>query len=116
MAHQTEYAALQTAVQDAISQARVGTPAFLRCIARTGGATALDAVLQDLVSMADAWFASSAVRRHRLGEETGVYLTEVLKWPEGQSALLSVTSATPETSTGIDLMLVGSRGTLYHET
>ena len=42
-------------------------------------------------------------------------MTDLLKWPDGQGALIVVSSTPQETGVSIDLMLLGSRGVLYHE-
>ena len=111
----TRISALQSAVGQAIQQGRLGAPKFLRCILSVGGSEGLEAVLSDLVSLGEVWFGARPIQRYRLGEDRGVYVTEMLRWPEGQGALLTVSTAAPLGAPYLDLMLVGSRGTLYHE-
>ena len=106
---------LGNAVREAIDQGRLGSPKFLRGIVRTEEPQRLDDALNELKSLAQEWFASSPTQQHKLGEGSEVYLTEMLKWPQGQAAsLTAVCDPSPGTSR-IDLILVGSRGTLYHE-
>jgi len=98
-----------------IDNGSLGAPKFMRCIARAGDPGQLSVSLGKLESLGEAWFGSRHVHSYRLGENTGLYLTEMLKWPDGQSALLTVSAGPTEGTLGLDLMLVGSRGTLYHE-
>jgi hypothetical protein len=37
------------------------------------------------------------------------------KWATGQAALVTVSATISDDAPDIDLMLIGSRGTLYHE-
>ena len=43
-----------------------------------------------------------------------MYLTEVSTWDTGQGALITVSASGGGGTADIDLMVVGSRGTLYH--
>ena len=107
--------ALRSVVQDAIDQGRIGFPRFLRCMARAEGGDRLAPLLEELVSLGDGWFGSPSTHRYRLGEDGGAYLTELIKWPDGQSAVVTVSLASSSGAQSLDLMLVGSRGTLYHD-
>ncbi len=69
------------------------------------------AAVDEWIALGEAWFGSPVATRHRLGEGSGVYVTEMAKWETGQAALVTVSDGAP----AIDLMLIGSRGTLYHE-
>ena len=115
MAMGTETSDLRRVVQEAIDQGRLGGPKFLRCIARADGPEQLDSALSELVSLAEGWFGSSPRQRYRPAGDHQVYLTEILKWPGGEGALLTVTAVASEATPRLDLMLVGSRGVLYHE-
>lgn len=106
----TEPSALAEIVQEAIDQGSLGSPMFVRCFAQVVDAGEIEAASQSLVTLAEGWFGSSPVQRHRIGD-SHTYVTELLKWRDGQGALLTISSGTPH----VDLMLVGSRGTLYHE-
>jgi hypothetical protein len=105
-----DLSALSETVQEAIGEERLGQPQFLRCIAQAPAGSLRDAV-DEWIAMGEAWFGSSVDTRHRLGGDGGVYVTEMAKWKTGQAALVTVSDGAP----AIDLMLIGSRGTLYHE-
>jgi hypothetical protein len=102
--------ALSEVVQEAIGEERLGQPQFMRCLAQVSADRLGDAI-DEWVALGEAWFGSSVATRHRLGEGSGVYLTEMAKWETGQAALITVSDGAP----AIDLMLIGSRGTIYHE-
>ena len=106
--------ALQQVVQEAIDAERLGQPQFVRCVARATDGGSLDSSLETLASMGESWFGGPAASRTRRGEGSSVYLTEMSTWDTGQAALVTVTAAAGGGSADIDLMVVGSRGTLYH--
>ena len=108
--------ALRKVVQETIDEGRLGEPKFLRCVALAPGSDELESALGELVSLGEAWFGSPPVQRYRLGEGSGLYLTEMLKWAEGQSASVTASAAPSRGTSSLDLMLVGSKGTLYHES
>ena len=106
--------ALQRVVQEAIDTERLGQPQFVRCVARAPEGGSLDSSLEALASMGESWFGGPAASRTRRGEGSGVYLTEMSTWDTGQGALITVSATGGSGSADIDLMVVGSRGTLYH--
>ena len=106
---------LQKVVQEAIDQGRLGTPRFLRCIARAEKPEGLRPTLETMLAMAEGWFGSQPVQRHVLGVHSQNYMAELLKWSDGQGALLAVSSPSSQSLSAVDLVLVGSKGTLYHE-
>ena len=108
-------AALRRVVQEAIDTERLGQPQFMRCVARAPDGEALGSTLDSLVSMGESWFGSPAATRERRGEGSGVYLTEMSTWETGQSAVVTVSASAGGGSSRIDLIVVGSRGTLYHQ-
>lgn len=110
-----DLSALSEVVQEAIGEERLGQPQFFRCIAQAPAASLGDAV-DEWVALGEAWFGSSVATRHRLGEGSGVYVTEMAKWETGQAALVTVSSTGSDGAPAIDMMLIGSRGTLYHES
>ncbi len=109
-------AALRETVQATIDEGRLGKASFMRCVARVQGPARLEGGLDELGAIAEGWFGSPHERRYRQGEGSGLYLTEMLRWRNGQGALLIVTSAPSKGARDLDVMLVGSRGTLFHES
>ena len=109
-----DLSALSEVVQEAIGEERLGQPQFLRCLVQVSADRLGDAI-NEWIALGEAWFGSSVATRHRLGDGSGVYLTEMAKWETGQAALITVSSTGSNGAPAIDLMLIGSRGTIYHE-
>ena len=115
MVRQNKVVSLRIKVQEAIDQQRIGAPKFLRCIVRTNNREHLEEKLAELLPLGEAWFGTQPTQSHQFGNDSNLYLTNLLKWPEGQGALLTVFSSNSDSFPQFDLMLIGSRGTLYHE-
>lgn len=106
---------LDHAVHQAIDDGSLGAPRFARFVAYSplSGLTAITA--NRLVAMSENWFGKPCANRTTRRDPTGVSVTDLLKWPDGQGALIVVSSSPSAAGTSIDLMLLGSRGVLYHE-
>ncbi len=113
MGNSIDIEGLRKVVQDAIAEGRIGTPSFMRCIAQTDGAN-VDGLVEELTALGGTWFGSKPLTNYSPGAAEGVYRTAVLKWPKGQGAVITV-SISGDTTQSLNLMLIGSRGTLYHE-
>ena len=110
----TEIHALRSVVQTAIDEGRLGVLKFVRSIATVTEAGELEDAVASLTSLAEAWFASAPTRRYRMDSALHVYITEMVSWGEGQGAVVTATVA-PGSAPTLDLIVVGSRGTLYFE-
>lgn len=106
---------LNLAVRHAIDDGSLGTPRFARFVAHSplSGLTSITA--NRLAAMSEDWFGKPCTSRSTRRDPTGVSVTDLLKWPDGQGALIVVSSSPQANGTSIDLMLLGSRGVLYHE-
>ena len=106
---------LEQAVRRAIDDGSLGVPRFARFVAYSplSGLTSITA--NRLAAMSEGWFGKPCANRTTRRDPTGVSVTELLKWPNGQGAIIVVSSSPPSTGASIDLMLLGSRGVLYHE-
>lgn len=106
---------IRTTVQTAIDQGRLGEPRFFRCIAHTKSADEIKDSVAKLIALGEGWFGAPADECHRVGNGSGVYMSVMLKWATGQGAVVSVEAVPNLSFPNFDLMLIGSRGTLYHE-
>ena len=104
---------LRGVVQQAIDEGSLGAPRYLRCVAAVPAGDRLEDAAGGLAGLASAWFGSEPSQCHRLGGSGAVYVTEMGQWPQGQGAIITVSRS--QSASKLDLMLVGSRGTLYHE-
>ena len=67
-----------------------------------------------VTALANEWIPSSPKRVYAQGRVDSTQVTVMLHYVAGQMALLSVDRVDIETA--IDIMLVGNRGVIYHET
>ena len=106
---------LQLAVRRAIDDGSLGVPRFARFVAYSplSGLTTITA--NRLAAISESWFGKPCAKRSTRRDPTGVSVTDLLKWPDGQGALIVVSCTPQETGASIDLMFLGSRGVLYHE-
>ncbi|MXV84990.1 hypothetical protein F4X88_03410 [Candidatus Poribacteria bacterium] len=106
---------LKTSVQSVIEKERIGSPVFLRCVLHVGGdASNLLSPVSEMAALANGWMPSSPVRVYVQGDAGATQVTVMLHYAGGQMALLSVNRV--EVETAIDIMLVGNKGVIYHET
>ncbi len=111
----TDLTQLRKVVEQAITQGRLGRPQFLRCIAQAADPDRPGQTLTALVSLVESWFGAPVVRRFDLESDSKVSLTQMLKWPGGQAALITISAQHAVGDCELDLMLIGSRGTVYFE-
>ena len=104
---------LRGVVQASIDEGSLGVPRYLRCVAAVAAGDGLEDAVGELAGLASAWFGSEPGSRYTLGGSGSVYLTEMQQWPMGQGAIITVSRS--QSDSKLDLMLIGSRGTLYHE-
>ncbi len=108
-------AELEQAVQRAIDDGSLGVPRFARFVAQAPLSGLAEIAANRLAAMSEAWFGKPCADRTTRRDPSCGSLTLLLKWTEGQGALI-VVSSSPHTAGGsIDLMFIGSRGVLYHE-
>ena len=117
---------LGSVVQGVIDRGGIGRPAALRLAVHIRGGEAEARLLQlEVEGMAAAWFDGKPESTYVAGgpgdgsdpipgENPGMPTVTALKWPSGESAVLSV-SAGAKGPTGGNVMLMGSHGTVYHD-
>ncbi len=117
---------LRSVVQGVIDRGGIGRPAALRLTVHIRGGEAEARRLQlEVEGMAAAWFDGKPESTYVAGgpgdgpdpipgENPGMPTVTALKWPSGESAILSV-SAGAKGPTGGNVMLMGSHGTVYHD-
>jgi len=106
---------LNRTVQAALASKRLGTPVFVRYFvqSREDG----NAVLARLARMTKSvreWFAQPIARIYALGAVKDGNVTLTIEFEQGATALVSWAAGTPR-GDGIDLMLIGNHGALYHD-
>ena len=108
-----DWGSLRDTVLDAIERGQIGRPVSLRLTVHGPGS---DSELQDLKSelrdLASAWFGGPWVTEYVAGGTGGPSVFAV-KWSQGQSAILSISTGAGRT--GGNLVLLGSNGAIYHD-
>lgn len=106
---------LKKSVQSVLEKERIGSPVFLRCVLHVAGdSTNLLSPVSEMVALANGWMPSSPTHVYAQGDTDGTQVTVMVHYVGGQMALLSVNRV--EVDTAIDIMLVGNKGVIYHET
>ena len=106
---------LKESVQSVLEKDRIGSPVFLRCVLHVAGeGHSLLSPAAEIAALANAWMPSSPARVYAQGNARATQVTVMVHYVGGQMALLSVNRVDVETA--IDMMLVGNKGVIYHET
>ena len=106
---------LKKSVQSVLEKERIGSPVFLRCVLHVAGeGTSLLSSAAELAALANAWIPSAPARVYAQGDANGTQITLMVHYVSGQMALLSVNRV--DVDTAVDIMLVGNKGVIYHET
>lgn len=106
---------LKNSVNSVIEKDRIGSPVFLRCVLNLASET--DNLLQptaEIVSLSNGWIPSNPQTVYAQGDLNATQVTVMVKYVDGQMSVLCVNRV--ETETAIDMMLVGNKGVIYHET
>ncbi len=101
---------LDRAVRAALASKRLGQPVFVRLTAHGPGKAAEQ--LPRLAALAGQWLGQALVRLHAVGGKDGPASLTLL-YAGGASALVSADGS--KTEGALDLMILGSRGSLHHE-
>ena len=106
---------LKESVQSVLEKDRIGSPVFLRCVLHIAGeGQNLLSPAAEVAALANEWIPSSPARVYAQGNVGTTQVTVMIHYVGGQMALLSVNRVDIETA--IDIMLVGNKGVIYHET
>ena len=106
---------LKESVQSVLEKDRIGSPVFLRCVLHIAGeGQSLLPPATEVTALANEWIPSSPARVYAQGNAGATQVTIMVHYVGGQMALLSVNRVDAETA--IDIMLVGNKGVIYHET
>ena len=106
---------LKKSVQSVLEKNRIGSPVFLRCVLHITADTAnLLPSAAEVAALANTWIPSTPARVYAQGDTDGTQVTVMVHYTAGQMALLSVNRV--DVDTAIDIMLVGNKGVIYHET
>ena len=106
---------LKKSVQSVLEKDRIGSPVFLRCVLHIAdGGENLVSPMAEIAALANEWIPSQPTHVYAQGEAGSTQVTLMVHYVGGQMALLSVNRV--DMQTAIDIMLVGNKGVIYHET
>ncbi len=106
---------IKESVQFVLEKDRIGSPVFLRCVFHIADhGEDLLPPLAEVLALANAWIPSPPADIYAQQDEQSTQVTVMVLYIGGQMALLSVNRVDVETA--IDIMLVGNKGVIYHET
>ncbi len=106
---------LKKAVNSVINKDRIGSPVFVRCVLNVAHLkNSLIHAAAEITSLSNEWIPSLPQTVYAQGDVNASQVTVMVKYSDGQMAVLSVNRV--ETETAIDMMLVGNKGVIYHET
>lgn len=106
---------LRKSVDSVINKDRIGSPVFFRCVLNVDSEIAsLLHPASEIVALSNGWIPSDPETVYAQGDGDAAQVTVMVKYIDGQMAVLCVNRV--ETETAIDIMLVGNKGVIYHET
>lgn len=106
---------LKKSVQSVLEKDRIGIPVFLRCVLHVADEDVnILSSVAEMAALANGWMSSPPVSIYTQGDANGTQVTVMVHYAGGQMALLSVNRV--DIDTAIDIMLVGNKGVIYHET
>ena len=108
---------LQQPVQSVIADGRIGSPVFLRCMiqAQIEGTNIVKGMAA-LTALANTWMPSPLEQIYAFGSADATQATVTVQYAGGQTAILSVNRIPDHQEAAVDLILIGSKGVVYHET
>lgn len=106
---------LKDSLQSVIDKDRIGSPVFIRAILNIAeNEVTLLQPTTGLIVISNELLPSDSHSVYAQGSDDDTQLTVMLQYIGGQMALLSTNRVNYQTD--IDLMLVGNRGVIYHQT
>ena len=108
---------LQQSVSSVIAEGRIGSLVFLRCMVQIQltGASVVSR-LAAMAAVANTWMPSKPERIYIPGKTGNTQITAMVQYAGGQTAMLSLNRIPEVDNPSVNLMLVGNKGVIHHET
>ena len=108
---------LQQSVSSVIAEGRIGSPVFLRCMVQIPltGASVVSGMAA-VAAVANTWMPSEPERIYVPDKSAAMQMTAMVQYAGGQTAMLSVNRIPPVGEASVNLMLVGNKGVIHHDT
>ena len=108
---------LYKTVKEVLDSGRIGSPVFVRCIAQIASDREnLKDVLAEALATANLWLDASPQRVYAQGGKDAGQITATVHYVSGQTALVSVGTVKANGTPRADLMLLGNKGAIYHDS
>ena len=108
---------LYKTVKEVLDSGRIGSPVFVRCIAQLASDREhLTDVLAKSLATASSWLDASPQRVYAQGGKDAGQITATVHYATGQTALVSVGTVKANGTPRADLMLLGNKGAIYHDS
>jgi hypothetical protein len=106
---------LNRAVQATLASKRLGTPVFVRLhLTNRDRAAAVPRRLAQLASLAGGWIGRPLERAYALGGAKAGHAALMLEYQGGATGVVGWAAGEPRGG-GVDLMLIGNHGAVYHD-
>ncbi len=106
---------LKISIDSVIKNDRIGSPVFLRCVLNIASeASDLLQPTAEMAALSNEWIPSQPQCVYAQGDAEATQVTVMIQYVGGQMVMLSINRV--DTETAIDIMLVGNKGVIYHET
>jgi predicted dehydrogenase len=106
---------LHRTVQATLASKRLGQAVFVRCTLQDlGKPETIVPKLAHLAALAREWLGQPLARVYAVGSPAAGNVSLTLQFRAGATALISYAHGPPQ-GDGIDLMVIGQRGAIYHD-
>ncbi len=103
-------------IKEILDTGRIGVPVFARCtvqIAPENGRAS--ETLAKMLAMVCSWLESSPFEVYAQSKGKATQITVTIQYVDGKTSIVSVNAA-PDAATSVDLILLGNKGGIYHDT
>jgi len=108
---------LYKTVKSVLDSGRVGSPVFVRCVAQIASDREhLTDALAEVLAIAGLWLGASPQRVYAQGGKDAGQITATVHYLTGQTALVNVGTVKANGTPRVDLMLLGNKGAIYHDS
>lgn len=108
---------IQQSVSSVVAEGRIGSPVFLRCMVQIPFAdTDIVSRMATLIAVANTWMPSQPERIYAPNQSDTTQITAMVQYAGGQNAVLSLNRVPADQETSVNLILVGNKGVIHHDT
>ncbi|HIE26491.1 TPA: hypothetical protein EYP66_04325 [Candidatus Poribacteria bacterium] len=108
---------LYQTVKEVLASGRIGSPVFVRCLAQIASDRVhLQDALAEVLATASAWLGAHPQQVYAQGGEDAGHITAAVHYVSGQTALVSMSATKTDGPPRVDLMLLGNKGAIYHDS